>query len=284
MTTLPGKVTPTLSRDGHNMARETKIGLLVGLGVILFIGILVSDYLSVAQQPDFGGVNAQANGATVYEQQPVEPAPQVTHRQPLPDPQTDHQQPRDTVQADHPQSQRTHFPYEIYRTTPTGSAQQTNTQRQTQAPRHDLLTIGQQTQVEQQTQRNGDKVHHVQPGDTLSTIAQKYYGDRNYWRTIYDANRDKMTSPNGLRVGVRLVIPKRAETVDESTTQPSRTQVTANTQYRNYTVQPGDSLSRLAQKFMGSQRHTNKLYELNRNVIADPDSLTVGTVIRVPQR
>ena len=32
------------------MARETKVGLIVGLGVILFVSIFVSDYLSVPQQ------------------------------------------------------------------------------------------------------------------------------------------------------------------------------------------------------------------------------------------
>src|SRR5687768_7870420 len=39
------------------MTRETKIGLFVGMGVIILVGILISDHLSVAQrqqQPEFG--------------------------------------------------------------------------------------------------------------------------------------------------------------------------------------------------------------------------------------
>lgn len=37
------------------MARETKVGLIVGLGVILFVSVFVSDYLSVPQQQEVLG-------------------------------------------------------------------------------------------------------------------------------------------------------------------------------------------------------------------------------------
>ena len=45
------------------MTRETKVGLLVGMGVILLIGIIVSDHLSVVQDQnpaDFTGYAGQA--------------------------------------------------------------------------------------------------------------------------------------------------------------------------------------------------------------------------------
>ncbi len=47
----------------------------------------------------------------------------------------------------------------------------------------------------------------VQKGDTLSEIAQKYYGDANKWRTIYNANKSKISDPKKLKVGTKLVIP-----------------------------------------------------------------------------
>lgn len=34
--------------------------------------------------------------------------------------------------------------------------------------------------------------HEVVPGDTLRTLAQKYYGDPSLWEKIYEANRDKI--------------------------------------------------------------------------------------------
>lgn len=36
------------------------------------------------------------------------------------------------------------------------------------------------------------KYHKVQSGDTLRSIASKYYGNQNLWQIIYDANQDKI--------------------------------------------------------------------------------------------
>jgi len=51
------------------------------------------------------------------------------------------------------------------------------------------------------------KVYRVRRGDTLSSIAARFYGDRTKWRRIYEANRNILDSPESLRVGQRLVIP-----------------------------------------------------------------------------
>lgn len=50
----------------------------------------------------------------------------------------------------------------------------------------------------------------VQAGDTLSKIAQKFYGDgsEQSWRKIYDANKAVIgPDPNQLQVGMILTIP-----------------------------------------------------------------------------
>ncbi len=49
--------------------------------------------------------------------------------------------------------------------------------------------------------------HVVVKGDTLFSLAQKYYGDRSRWRDIYAANRLTMRSENDLRIGTEVVIP-----------------------------------------------------------------------------
>lgn len=48
----------------------------------------------------------------------------------------------------------------------------------------------------------------VQPGDTLSRIASKLYNDPNKWQTIYDANRNQLKSPESVRVGQTLLVPR----------------------------------------------------------------------------
>ena len=51
------------------------------------------------------------------------------------------------------------------------------------------------------------KTHTVVAGDTLYALAEKYYGDGMKWKKIYDANKDKMSKPEDLKVGTALTIP-----------------------------------------------------------------------------
>lgn len=48
----------------------------------------------------------------------------------------------------------------------------------------------------------------VQPGDNLSRIAERMYGSSGRWADIYEANRGTLKSPESVRVGQTLVIPK----------------------------------------------------------------------------
>ena len=50
-------------------------------------------------------------------------------------------------------------------------------------------------------------IHRVQSGETLSAIALAAYGNAALWPRILEANRDKLTEPNQLRVGMELLIP-----------------------------------------------------------------------------
>jgi phage tail protein X len=49
--------------------------------------------------------------------------------------------------------------------------------------------------------------HVVARGDTLSSLAYRYYGNRSRWREIYAANRDVMPNEGALQVGMELRIP-----------------------------------------------------------------------------
>ncbi len=50
-------------------------------------------------------------------------------------------------------------------------------------------------------------VHVVRSKDSLGSIARSRYGSENAWRKIYDANRDKLKSPDKLVVGMKLRLP-----------------------------------------------------------------------------
>jgi hypothetical protein len=51
---------------------------------------------------------------------------------------------------------------------------------------------------------------------------------------------------------------------------------------RIHEVAPGDNLSTLAQKYLGSQSRYLKLYEANRDVLKSPDDLRVGMRLKIP--
>jgi len=51
------------------------------------------------------------------------------------------------------------------------------------------------------------RVHVVAAGETLGTIARKVYGSSKHWKTILDANKDVMATPEKMRVGMRLRLP-----------------------------------------------------------------------------
>lgn len=51
------------------------------------------------------------------------------------------------------------------------------------------------------------KKHVVVKGDTLMSLAQRYYGNRSKWRDIAEANRDQLKGKNDLHIGMELKLP-----------------------------------------------------------------------------
>jgi nucleoid-associated protein YgaU len=54
----------------------------------------------------------------------------------------------------------------------------------------------------------GFAVHVVEPGDTLSAIAESFYGDPGKFRIIFAANRDVLDDPDVIVPGQTLRIPQ----------------------------------------------------------------------------
>lgn len=55
--------------------------------------------------------------------------------------------------------------------------------------------------------RGNARTYIVQRGDTLSKISQRFYGNTSGYMRIYEANRDRLSSPTRVEVGQELVIP-----------------------------------------------------------------------------
>jgi soluble lytic murein transglycosylase-like protein len=64
---------------------------------------------------------------------------------------------------------------------------------------------------------------------------------------------------------------------------PAEAQVdTAPVAKRGYTVQPGDTLTAIAERTLGAAGRWRELYEANRDRIDNPNAVSVGTVLRLP--
>ena len=64
-------------------------------------------------------------------------------------------------------------------------------------------------------------------------------------------------------------------TVDPSLPRPKAAEQT-------YTVQAGDTLSKISKQFYGDGNKYMKIFEANKDVLNDPNMITVGQVLKVP--
>lgn len=101
-------------------------------------------------------------------------------------------------------------PLPTVRTRPNPTAPTNRASAATTPPRQSsppAATAQKQTPQTQAPARTAGRRHTVRAGDTLSKLAQEYYGNRARWREIYQANRSIMRNESDLKVGMELVIP-----------------------------------------------------------------------------
>ena len=60
----------------------------------------------------------------------------------------------------------------------------------------------------------------VQPGDSLWSIAQHYYGSGFQWNLIWHANASQISDPNDINVGQQLVIPNASANASAAAAAP----------------------------------------------------------------
>jgi len=56
-----------------------------------------------------------------------------------------------------------------------------------------------------------------------------------------------------------------------------------STAARTYTVQPGDSLSKISKQFYGDANKYMKIFEANKDKLSDPDKVRAGQELVIPQ-
>lgn len=234
------------------MTRENKLALVIGFGLLLLAGILVSDHLSSGQRATEEPL--LASGERVV-------------------PPTTLLQPRTANSGDAGASTRSDRP--------TGRP----TTREPRPLRQ--ITIGAGTATAavpsgpaaaRPAAATQPTVHYVKKGETLSAISNRYYGTPD--RAAQIARNNNIPNPAQIRVGTRLVLAKAPNESRIVRGVPKREVVSATP--RVVTVKQGETLSEIAKRELGNEMKWHELWQMNRKVVPNPDRLQPGVTLNLP--
>ena len=167
-------------------------------------------------------------------------------------------------------------------------------------------TASQNTQNQEQqgdaSPENLPGKYTIKEGDTLFSIADKYYKDGYKYPELVTAN--KLANPDAIEVGQIIDIPKLEISTTSSITPmadattsptisttmtptPEVLKPSSNAEWGpkidgdKYTVQAGDWLSKIAGRAYGDVMQYEKIAKANN--ITNPDVIEVGTVLTIPR-
>jgi nucleoid-associated protein YgaU len=113
------------------------------------------------------------------------------------------------------------------------------------------------------------RTYEVRPGDTLFRIAQNELGDGRRWTEIFLLNRVLIRNPEQIFAGQVLTLPPAGPPTGPIPIL--------------YVVKPGDTLSGIARAKLGDAGRWREIFDLNRDVITNPDRVIPGQVLVLPQ-
>jgi LysM repeat protein len=127
----------------------------------------------------------------------------------------------------------------------------------------------------QKKTENMGQIYQVREGDTLWSIAEKFYGSGFATDAIVKANK---LDPNAsIEVGQRLIIPK----ITPSILQKGETSSLQTNNHSYYIVKEGDFLWKIAEEVYGDGNYWTKIIQANQ--IVDPNILIPGTKLIIPR-
>lgn len=336
---IKGATIPSPVKEDTIVNRETKLALLIGFVAIVVVTVLVGEHFGKARNAtvattDLGTSTAAAPSATGLTVDPITATPVATPSAPLNQPGTAgavqpvtllnggaaaltsgnttpgtapaviNTDPNrfmpaagiDTTGISHPVTTA-----EIPGTRPVGTI------GEPAAP-----TLGGRT-----ISTGVEKMHPVQRGETVASLAQKYYGDKSLTKQLASYNAKRLSANGTVREGVTLRIPPKDVLMGDAVLSPTSTgrtdgtigpvadttkpaapkastkasadktkaekpaaEKTKATGPRTYTVKKGDTLMTIASKELGSAKRWEALLVANPSI--DENSLHAGMTIKIP--
>jgi len=292
------------------MTRENKLALVVGFGLVLLVGILVSDHFSPARgdraaappaaTAPFDGARAEASDLV-----PLAPPAGEAFR---PSART-----REEARLQTAALRTATIGGER---TPPGPVEPVVPQRPATAdgtPSGAAGAIEMGGALPRTIDTDDALLHTVRPGDSLAAICRAYYDDGGLARGLADFN--DIDDPSRIREGQVLRLPRDPRVLGGrgpllaaggGAAAPERAGERGDTpggnaggnsggnaggrsggsaaEPRTYVVRSGDILGRIAQEQVGTVRAVDEIVAMNRDLIDSPDDIRVGMTLRLPPR
>ncbi|MFA5238209.1 MAG: LysM peptidoglycan-binding domain-containing protein [Phycisphaerae bacterium] len=154
------------------------------------------------------------------------------------------------------------------------------------------------------------KVYVVSKGDSLASIAIKFYGSeqgnkRANIAGIFEANRKLLKSPDQISIGQELIIPPlpasaqdknemakvfsekefvKVESVGARNLLANDYRPQRQEQTSWHVVQQGDSLWQIASERLGDGNRYREIAKLNASVLDGQDDLSIGMKLKIPAK
>ncbi len=157
-------------------------------------------------------------------------------------------------------------------------------------PEKEIEEFSESTTIPKEEQQiPGEIIHKVVSSDSLAKLSKKYYGDETKWKYIYEANKNKIRNPNVLYIGLELLIPditvleKRDDDMFYENLSGREPDEEVFTTTGTHIVRHGDTLFSIARKYYGDTAMWDKIYDANEDTIVHKRLLEVGQTLIIPE-
>lgn len=280
------------------MARETKIGLLAGLAFIICFAVILSQRGRISKPTQ--GIFSRTTQTTQRKPKhrpmisesrrdvlPVVTSPSgsgqlVTHS--LDESQNESNSLDNDPFEPSGSGADVHLPSWVNTTEPT-----TDAQPSTENFSLENFSLN-ESNINNQIARDVRNVQPVQPmnAQQRKQLLEQRLSELNLQKNIGNVRSNNSDSSQTNTQASPFQISRKQQTVEVESVPPFTIQSTPNSNTKNmglrYVVISGDSLSKIAAKFYGveSHRHIDAIFNANRKVMVNPDTLKVGMVLRLP--